>query len=95
MYMAMHRTTILLPVDLRASAEAHARRQGISLGELIRRQLKRVAKSKKAKSRRDDPVFRYHLGRHHKNVKDTVTDGVLNHDKYIAEALEAEVRRWR
>jgi hypothetical protein len=92
--MDMHRTTILLPEDLQASAEACARRQGISLGELIRRQLGIVTKSKKAKSRRDDPVFRYHLGRHHENVKDTATDGVLNHDKYIAEALEAEVRRW-
>jgi metal-responsive CopG/Arc/MetJ family transcriptional regulator len=93
--MDMHRTTILLPEDLQASAEAVARRQGISLGELIRRQLRVVAKSKKAKSRRDDPVFRHHLGHHHENVEDTATDVVLNHDKYIAEALEAEVRRWR
>ncbi len=59
--MHMHRTTILLPEDLKASAEAHARRQGISVGELIRRQLKVVTKSKKTTgktaSRRDDPLF--------------------------------------
>jgi hypothetical protein len=90
----MHRTTILLPEDLRASAEAVARRQGISLGELIRRQLKAVARPSKAAKRRDDPVFRHHTGGPFKSVKDTATDVVLNHDKYIAEALEAEVRRW-
>jgi len=95
----MHRTTILLPEDLQASAEAHARRQGISLGELIRRQLGKLTKSKKAtkeaKSRRDDPVFRHHTGGHPEKIKDTATDVALNHDKYLAEALEAEIRRWR
>lgn len=35
----MHRTTILLPLELRKSAEAEARSIGISLGELIRRRL--------------------------------------------------------
>jgi len=93
--MDMHRTTILLPEDLRASAEASARRQGISLGELIRRQLKIVTKFKKAKSRRDDPVFRHHTRPPLGPVKDTATDVVANHDKYLGEALEAEVRRWR
>ena len=97
--MYMHRTTILLPEDLRASAEAYARRQGISVGELIRRQLGKVTRSKKAtkkaKSRSDDPVFRHHMGPPLGSVKDTATDVALNHDKYIAEALEAEVRRWR
>jgi hypothetical protein len=95
--MDMHRTTILLPEDLRASAEAHARRLGISLGELIRRQLGKLTKSKKVKNRRDDPVFRYHTGRdgHSLITKDTATDVVLNHDRYLAEAMEAEIRRWR
>ena len=93
--MAMHRTTILLPKDLKAGAEAHARGQGISLGELIRRQLGIVIKSKKAKSRRDDPIFRYHARKPPALAKEAVEDGALNHDKYIAEALEAEIRRWR
>jgi hypothetical protein len=35
----MHRTTILLPDDLRRRAEREARALGISLGELIRRRL--------------------------------------------------------
>lgn len=93
--MDMHRTTILLPEELRASAEAVARRQGISLGELIRRQLKVVAKSSKKKKRSDDPIFRYHARKLPAPDKGAVEDGVANHDKYIAEALEAEVRRWK
>ena len=36
----MHRTTILIPEDLRRDAEQEAARLGISLSELIRRQLK-------------------------------------------------------
>ncbi|MCE0523540.1 MAG: hypothetical protein LV480_11590 [Methylacidiphilales bacterium] len=92
--MDMHRTTILLPEDLRASAEAHARRQGVSLGELIRRQLKKVTKSKKAKSRRDDPIFRHYADIQPPSVDD-IEDGALNHDKYLAQAMEEEIRRWR
>jgi hypothetical protein len=95
--MHMHRTTILLPVDLKASAEAEARQQGISLGELIRRKLGKPSKSKKAKSRRDDPLFRYYASEESRIPvgKDNVTDAALNHDKYLAEAMEAEIRRWR
>ena len=93
-HMDMHRTTILLPEELRASAEAVARRQGISLGELIRRQLKVVAKSKKKKKRSDDPLFRYYAKIQPPSADDT-DDGALNHDKYLAEAMESEIRRWK
>ena len=95
--MHMHRTTVLLPEDLKASAEAHARREGISLGELIRRELGAVVKSNKTKKRRDDPVFRHHAGKgkHLELAKDTATDVALNHDRYLAEGMEAEMRRWR
>jgi len=41
--MHMHRTTILLPEDLRRRAESAAASQGLSLSELIRRQLEKVA----------------------------------------------------
>jgi hypothetical protein len=98
MHMAMHRTTILLPEDLRADADAHARRLGISLGELIRRQLKSLArplKLTKAAKRRDDPVFRYYAEKRTAPGLAELKDGVSNHDKYIAEGLEAEMRRWR
>jgi len=40
--MRMHRTTILLPEDLRRAAILEARSQGLSLGELIRRRLQPV-----------------------------------------------------
>jgi len=39
-HICMHRTTILLPLDLRRRAEGQARELGISLAELIRRRLK-------------------------------------------------------
>ena len=96
--MHMHRTTILLPEDLRASAEAHARKLGISLGELIRRQLKAVArplKGAKAAKRASDPLFRYYAEKHTAPGLAELKDGVVNHDKYIAEGLKAEMRRWR
>jgi len=93
--MYVHRTTILLPEDLRSSAEAQARREGISLGELIRRQLRAVTVSSKAGNRRNDPVFRYHTSNNFEPAEDTAEDVSINHDKYLAEALEAEIRRWR
>ena len=92
--MYMHRTTILLPEDLRASAEAHARRKGISLAELIRRQLGIVTKSKKTNKRSDDPLFRHYADVQPPSVDD-IEDCALNHDKYIAQAMEEEIRRWR
>ncbi len=94
MYMHMHRTTILLPDDLKVSAEAEARQKGISLGELIRRKLGKSSKSKKAKSRRDDPLFRHYAKVEAPSGPATV-DIALNHDKYLAEAMEAEIRRWQ
>lgn len=92
--MDMHRTTILLPEDLRASAEAHARGLGISLGELIRRQLGVVTKSKKKKKRSDDPLFRHYADVQPPSADD-IEDGALNHDKYLAQAMEEEIRRWQ
>jgi hypothetical protein len=35
----MHRTTILIPNELKRQAEQQARREGVSLSELIRRRL--------------------------------------------------------
>lgn len=37
--ICMHRTTILLPESLKRDAERRARREGLSLSELIRRRL--------------------------------------------------------
>ncbi len=43
----MHRTTILLPNELRRSADREAKALGISLSELIRRRLAGDAETKK------------------------------------------------
>ena len=97
----MQRTSILLPENLKVRAEAQARRQGISLGELIRRQLGKVArpksKKKKKKSLRDDPAFQFYLKKQSElpPVSDTATDVAVNHDKYLAEAMDEEMKRWR
>lgn len=91
--MYMHRTTILLPEDLRAHAEACAQQQGISLGELIRRQLQMVAKGSGETNRRDDPLFR----RYAKTLtKVKATEKIAaSHDQVLAEAMEAEISQWR
>jgi len=79
----MHRTTILLPPELQVEAEAVARSQGISLGELIRRQLQAVTPQKVRRKRSNDPIFK----------KFKVWDGPvppdisLNHDKYLYEEM--------
>jgi hypothetical protein len=44
----MHRTTILLPEDLRRAAELEAKRAGLSLGELIRQRLRPALEGKKS-----------------------------------------------
>lgn len=56
--MDMQRTTIVLPEDLKEAAEELAEREGISLAELIRRQLRAVTSERQANGRRRDPIFR-------------------------------------
>lgn len=52
----MHRTTLMLPADLKARASRRARELGISLAELIRRSLEAILDSEPA-SARNDPLF--------------------------------------
>lgn len=47
----MYRTTLMLPTDLKAKAAIHARRLGLSLGELVRQLLEREISTP-----RDTPV---------------------------------------
>lgn len=54
----MHRTSILVPVPLRDEAEAEAKRQGITLSELIRRLLAATVARSKPTGRDADPLFR-------------------------------------
>ena len=55
--MDMHRTTILLPAVLREKAEKVAHGRGITLSELIRRQLATSVRGTKATKRGGDPIF--------------------------------------
>ena len=78
--MYMHRTTILLPEDLRRRAEKAAKSRGLSLSELIRRQLEKVGGSaEKSRGRRDDPLFKNWKP----SGKSTPRDLAANHDRYL------------
>lgn len=78
----MHRTTIMLPDELKRRAARYADQRGISLGAVIRESLEeRLARLPPEGSTdwRDDPFFR----------DDAVWDGdgptdlSINHDKYL------------
>ena len=54
----MHKTTILLPEELQKRSRAFAQEQGISLSELIRRQLEKVTRAESTSNSRSlDPLF--------------------------------------
>ena len=83
----MHRTTIMLPEDLKAMATRRAHEDGISMGELIRLALQEYL-LRDAEPVTDDPFF-----------ADTTTydgpvppDISINHDKYLYDDLEEEIR---
>jgi hypothetical protein len=76
----MHRTTILLPDDLRRRAAMAAANRGWSLSELIRRQLEKVAApSVKSRSRRHDSLFKNWKP----SEKCVPPDLAANHDRYL------------
>lgn len=74
----MHKTTIMLPIELKILAEKEAHRLGISLGEVIRMALKEFTRRTPSKKQRD-PLF----------STDLVYDGPcesdlsINHDDYL------------
>lgn len=76
----MHRTTIMLPDDLKHRAGQLAQERGVSLAELIRELLEeRLAKT--AKSWADDPLF---AGwKPWDGPDDGPTDMAENHDRYL------------
>ncbi len=53
----MKRTTVMLPVELKARAVRTARERGISFGELLRRALATAVETSAAESSYADPVF--------------------------------------
>jgi hypothetical protein len=53
----MHRTTVMLPEDLKARAMLRARERGISLGELLRECLAATLHAPAGDDRAGDPLF--------------------------------------
>ena len=75
----MHRTTILLPEDLRRDSEREASRLGISLGELIRRRLRQGAPANTSAAER----VRSRFFRREPWVGAGPNDVAVNHDAYL------------
>ena len=74
----MKRTTIMLPEELQIRAARRAHRDGLSLGELIRRSLEKTL-TDAGKSTKEDPFFADKTVWRGKAPK----DGARNHDKYL------------
>ncbi len=53
----MERTTIMLPHDLKLQVAQHARRKGISMGELIRDAITAALSQAGDNGKSDDPLF--------------------------------------
>ena len=75
----MHRTTIMLPADLRRRAQRRAQQEGLSLAELIRQALEESLRESRG-GRAQDSFFADNAVFH---GEDGPTDVALNHDKYL------------
>jgi hypothetical protein len=81
----MHRTTLMLPPDLKIQAQRRAQEEGISLGEFIRRAIEsRLGGSRKAE-RAADPMFADHAVW----TGDVPSDLSAEHDRYLYDDPEA------
>ena len=75
----MHRTTLMLPSDLKIRAQERARALGISLGEYVRRALESELEESRTDERAADALF----------SDDAVFDGqgpadlAAEHDRYL------------
>lgn len=84
----MHRTTILLPEDLKRRASKLARREGISLAELIRGALEERLAARKNEARDSlwkalEPI----------DFPDSPGDLAANHDYYLYDLEDPHGRR--
>lgn len=84
----MHRTTILLPEDLKRRASKRARRDGLSLAELIRSALEE--KLAAGTSWANDPLWK---ALEPIDFPDSPGDLAARHDDYLYEMLEDELQR--
>jgi hypothetical protein len=82
----MTRTTIVLPETIKSIAVKNAQAEGISFGEFVRKSLEASIRVKanedKTYSRKHDPLFSGMKKLSH-STKHGVTDGSVNHDKYL------------
>lgn len=74
----MHRTTVMLPEELKLQAVEYARECGLSLGEVVRESLEDWLKKRSQRSA-SDPLF------HNVPVYDgpVPDDYSINHDRYL------------
>lgn len=87
----MHRTTILLPEDLKRRASKLAHREGVSLSELIRSALEEKLTARTSWA--DDPLWKALEPMDF--PPDSPTDLAARHDDYLYEMLEEEHRQGR
>lgn len=85
----MHRTTILLPEDLKRRASKLARREGVSLAELIRSALEERLAARTSWA--NDPLWKALEPMDF--LPDSPTDLAANHDAYLYELLQEELGR--
>lgn len=85
----MHRTTILLPEDLKRRASRLARRQGVSLAELIRSALEDKLAARDSWA--NDPLWKALEPMDF--PPDTPTDLAANHDHYLYDMEDPHGRR--
>ncbi len=75
----MHRTTLMLPPELKIQAQRQAREQEVSFGEFIRQAIESKLKGSGADRRAEDPMFadlQVFRG-------DAPSDSAENHDDYL------------
>jgi hypothetical protein len=75
----MKRTTIMLPLDLKARATSAARDRGISFGELVRRSLRTAIEAPQDGPGYDDPLYADGVV----FEGDTPADLASDHDGYL------------
>ena len=75
----MHRTTLMLPSDLKIQAQQQARMQGVSLGEFIRRAIEAQLRGSGAAQRAADPLFADGAV----FTGDAPADSAAEHDRYL------------
>ena len=76
----MRRTTIMLPNELKAEADATARARGISFGELVRESLTRaLERTRSGRAVAGDPFWDDHVV----YAADAPADLAVDHDRYL------------